>query len=221
MRIRISFAFAVKPLLLAGISSGAMMAAVTAAGAAAPGYTITTIDVGSLRTEATGINDSGEIVGIYSDQANAFDTKGFSDVSGVIGAINSPAGFTLSLGIASNGSIISDSYVGPSYAYVGGAWKSVSPPRLTQYPNTLAMGINSSGTIVGWTTDNLCSCNVNAFVDAGGTFTFLTTPAGAGGSGAEAFGINDYVDGPHRSTVTANLFRSPPDICLGFPRFLT
>jgi hypothetical protein len=59
---------------------------------------------------------------------------------------------------------------------------------------------------------------MDGFIYANGTYTTIDVP---GATNTYVMGINDYVDGPHRSTVTANLFRSPPDICLGFPRFLT
>ena len=68
----------------AGLLSAGLAAIVIGGGAAQAGYSVTTLtdpNAGGL-TVASGINDTGEVVGYYKDSSNATVFHGFSYVNG-------------------------------------------------------------------------------------------------------------------------------------------
>ena len=160
-------------------------------------YTFTTIDFTTrfekLSTTAYGINDSGDIVGSYSDDEGV--SHGFLDAGGSFTTVDLPDYLdyeTLgAYGINGSGDIVGSFYdntYGIYYAflYSGGGFAVVD----TGAAETLgAWGINSSGAIVGSYFD--ATGFEHGFLDVGGNVTtidVLSVPESI------AWGINDPGD---------------------------
>ena len=159
-------------------------------------YTFTTIDFTTrfekLPTTAYGINDSGDIVGSYSDDENGF--HGFLDAGGSFTTVDYPEEYYETLGaygINGSGDIVGSFYdieFGLYYAflYSGGRFTVVD----TGAAETLgAWGINSSGAIVGSYID--ATGFEHGFLDVGGNVPTIDVPSGAE---SIAYGINDPGD---------------------------
>jgi hypothetical protein len=146
--------------------------------------TFTTINYpGSQSTAASGINDSGVIVGEYMDGGG--NTHGFVDNNGVYTEINVPGStFTQATGINAAGEIVGD-YNGGAFSYTGGVFTLFNDPNGTSG----AFGINSTGKIVGFFTNS--SSVTEGFLDNGGTFTTIFDVNSSGTNGTAADGIND------------------------------
>jgi probable HAF family extracellular repeat protein len=144
-------------------------------------YTFTTIDVPTAgRTEASGINDAGQIVGTCA----GCEGGGFLFEGGTFTAIDVPGALgTEASGINDVGQIVG-SFAGSEglihgFLFESGTFTTIDVPGA---PNTIARGINNAGRIVG---------NVGApqaFLFERGTFTAIDVP---GALGTVAFGIND------------------------------
>lgn len=120
-------------------------------------YSFTTIDVpGALLTFATGINDGGQIVGIFQDALG--NDHGFLDSGGSFTTIDVPGaipGTTFVSGINDSGQIVGSFTSAPGalshgFLYSGGSFSTIDVPGAI--PGTTSVsGINDSGQIVGHT----------------------------------------------------------------------
>jgi len=155
----------------------------------ATSYTFTTIDVpfpGAHDPTATGINNSGQIVGAYSDSnggLHGFLRRG----KGVFTPIDVPNAGTAPHGINNRGQIVgfySDSSGIHGFVYKNGAVTPIDVPGATL---TEAVGINKYGHVVGDYRDS--SGTFHGFLYAEGTFTTIDVP-GASLTGPQ--GINRY-----------------------------
>ena len=150
-------------------------------------------------TNPFGLNDAGQIVGIYFDSGGA--VHGFLLSGSSYTNIDDPLGIngTIASNINTAGQIAGD-YIDSSstphgFVYTGGSYVTINDPLGTN--GTLANGINSAGQVVGQYSDiNNFS---HGFLYNGSTYTTLDDPLGAGGT--IAFGINnagkvvgEYVD---------------------------
>ena len=122
-----------KTKLLGAIASVALFGAVFPADAAT--YTYTTIAVpGSNYTLAEGINDAGQVVGLYENNAGL--PFAFSYSNGNYTPLNFPAGYVANLSAEiniNNGSQITGGYgpnSGPNqgFLYSGGTYTTINPP---------------------------------------------------------------------------------------------
>jgi probable HAF family extracellular repeat protein len=130
--------------------------------------------------EATGVNDSGQIVGRFDSPIS----HGFLYTGGSFTTIDVPGAVfvTAATGINNQGQIVgwfSDGS-GTEHGFLdtGGSFTTLDVPGADF---TVAMGINNIGQIVGY-------AGSEAFVYKGGSFSFFTVP---GGSQPVAEGIND------------------------------
>ena len=166
--------------LLIGVSPGSSAATI---------YTFTTIDVpGGTFTEASGINDAGQIVGRFfsatGSQSQAFVKDGATfttfDVPGATGG-------TQASGINDAGQIVGrfgSATGGHGFIKDGATFTTIDvPPAQAQ-----ASGINDTGQIVGSFVVVSFGSN-HGFVKDGATFTTIDVPAAT--QGTEALGIND------------------------------
>jgi probable HAF family extracellular repeat protein len=107
----------------------------------------------SAFTQATGINDSGEIVGSYRNNANV--THGFLYKGGAFTTINVPgANFTVINGINNKGQMVGEYSTAPGivqgFLYDGSTFTTIDAPCApADYCDTELHGINDSGEIVG------------------------------------------------------------------------
>jgi hypothetical protein len=103
-------------------------------------------------SQATGVNDAGEVVGFYQEGPNSSPTfTAFVDKSGVITTFEAPgATSTQALGVNDLGEIVGD-YVsgGVMHGFLdnGGTFTTLDPSGSTA---TTINGINDSGTVVGF-----------------------------------------------------------------------
>jgi hypothetical protein len=156
------------------------------------GGSLTTIDDPNAvhGTEITGINNKGDIVGIFFD--SAFTAHGFSLINGTFstvdyaGAGTGPGAGTFTLGINDAdrivGGVIGGTAGGIGFTFNGTSFTNLTVPASTA---TFGAGINDSGTLVGYFRD---SAGQHGFVDMGGQFTTLDAPGA--GLGTRAAGIN-------------------------------
>jgi probable HAF family extracellular repeat protein len=173
-------------LRVAAASLAVFLAVTSRANAAA--YTFSQIDVpGATLTIAKGINDAGQIVGLFD---NSTGTHGFLDTGGNFTQIDVPgAGSTEAYGINSAGQIVGrfdDSTGRHGFLDTGGNFTQIDVPGATY---TQANGINDAGQIVGifGAPRNLGFHNLG-FLDTGGSFTPIDTGAALQ---TIAFGINN------------------------------
>jgi len=153
-------------------------------------YTFTTLnDPKGTFTAALGINDNGDIVGVYGDSLGDY---GFVDIGGKFTTLHQH----FASGINDKGDIVGNypyypngEVVALGFVDVGGKYTALYGPL---GPNgdplgtngTYATGINDNGDIVGY----LGYFDVG-FADIGGNYTLLRGPLGAKQS--FAYGIND------------------------------
>jgi hypothetical protein len=141
-------------------------------------------------TEVTGINNKGDVVGIYFD--GAFTAHGFSLINGTFstidyaGAGTGPGAGTFAQGI-NDGDRIVGGVIGGTAGHIGFTYDGTNFTNLTVQGSTATFGagINDSGTLVGYFSD---SAGQHGFVDMGGQFTTLDAPGA--GLGTRAAGIN-------------------------------
>jgi hypothetical protein len=138
----------------------------------------TTIDVpfaGAAGTNADAINNSGEIVGSWSDSGV---TQGFTLIDGTYTSLNYPgADYTFAFDVNNEGDIV-DSYASPDsngsqcYLLSGGTYTSISVPGAAW---TEGIAINDAGVIVGYYGTSGSSV-IQGFVLSGGVFTTVSIP---------------------------------------------
>jgi probable HAF family extracellular repeat protein len=145
-----------------------------------PIYTYTTLDDPSATagtTQASGINDTGQIVGSYVSSGD----HGFLYSGGTYTAIDDPlallAEATQAFGINATGQIVGTFFntSGGGYhgfLYSGGTYTTLDVPGGSS--DTFAYGINASGQIVGNYTDG--SNHLHGFLYSGGIYTTLDGP---------------------------------------------
>ena len=155
-------------------------------------YTYTTLNVPDTAT-ATGINDSGDVVGSYFD-VNTFTGYGFLYSGSTYTILDGPTGATSfsASGINDSGEVIgfysNSSNQTISCFYEGGNYTPITGPAGSI--NTYAMGISDNGNYVGYyeATDT----SDHAFVYSGGNYNTLSGPTGA--TTTYAYGVNDSGD---------------------------
>lgn len=145
-------------------------------------YRFSTLDPpGSIATRAYGINDSGQIVGLYNlDQT---ETHGFLLSRDSYTALDVPgSNYTVARGINASGQIVGFDFQpgGSSHGFLvsGGSFTTLDPPGSFE---SMAYGINGSGQIVGKYSDTRQS---HGFLLSGSTYTNLDLPL-------QPQGIND------------------------------
>jgi uncharacterized membrane protein len=163
-------------------------------------YTFTTIDVpGATSTDALGINDIGQIVGIFFDRSGAvhgFLKNGATYTTLDVPGSNANPGTTAS-GINDSGEIVgsfSNSLGGFGFLKSGTTYSTLfanestcaTPCASAVFTN--ALGINSAGQIVGQFSD---SSGFHGFLTDGQTYTTLDVPGSNANPGTVAQGIND------------------------------
>jgi hypothetical protein len=106
----------------------------------------------NVNSQATGVNDSGEVVGFYQDTFGNFSA--FTDIGGAINSFLVPGSTsTQALGVNDLGQIVGD-YVtgGVMHGFIdsGGTFTTLDPTGSTA---TTINGINDLGTVVGFYAD--------------------------------------------------------------------
>ena len=119
----------------------------------------------NFNSQATGVNDSGWVVGFYQPTSTTFN--GFVDESGVISSVSAPFAGTVStqaLGVNDLGEIVGDYTLadGTMLGFLdkGGAFTTLDP---FGSPAVTANGINDKGVVVGFYT-NATTDTVDGFV---------------------------------------------------------
>jgi probable HAF family extracellular repeat protein len=148
-------------------------------------YSYTTINdpqaLAAGLTVANGINDAGEIVGLYADSSGY---HGFLYSGGKYTTLNVPlAPYTYAYGINDKGQIVG-LFGGYGFLYSDGHYTTLSDP---QGQFTQAYGINDKGQIVGQFTDS--SGTRHGFLYSDGKYTTIDDPLATNGTFAR--GIND------------------------------
>jgi probable HAF family extracellular repeat protein len=165
------------------------LAALATLTASAESFVYTTIVVpgGYGTDQASGINDSGEIVGDYGATPNAFG--GFLDNHGSFSTISLGPYGTQAFGVNNSGQI-----VGLSFTSMGGynAFLDTNgtPTTLNIPGSTLsqATGINDSGEVVGYYGPSTSPYYFEVFVYKKGNLKSIFVP---GSFGTQAFGVNN------------------------------
>jgi probable HAF family extracellular repeat protein len=168
-------------ILAAAVAMGGLLAASSQAMAVSSGYTFTTIVVpDSLGTIAGGINDRGQIVGEFSDDAGI--QHGFLDTRGNFTTINPPGDtFTMLFGINNLGQILGTTSSIANFLYSHGTFTPLS----NLGGSAFAFGLNDLGQIVGGGGGN----GNLGFLDTRGRITTYAVP---GASNTAGYGINDF-----------------------------
>jgi probable HAF family extracellular repeat protein len=164
--------------------------------------------VPGFANETTGINTTGQIVGIYADSSDT--THGFLDSGGVITNIDDPsaevsgtAPFDINDGGEIVGYFVDSSSVHHGFYTLDGGVSFTN----FDYPgaiSTLASGVNKAGSIVGEWEDS--SGNVHSFLLSKGIYRSFDFPSG---SQTTAVGIND-------SNEIAGFFADASNVFHGF-----
>jgi len=161
-------------------------------GKAATPYTFSEIAFpGVSYTEPFGINDSGQLVGVYQDASTTFHgfllsggTYTSIDVPPAFGAVGGPSGGTYAIGINSSGDIVGNYFTCSvpngygcrhSYLLSNGVFTALPDAPGSMPGTTAAWSINSSGQIVGWYVDP-CFCKTHGFLFSGGNYTTIDQP---------------------------------------------
>jgi uncharacterized membrane protein len=166
----------------------ACIAVVTSTGkAAAPSYTFTNVDFpGAVSTNASGINDSGQIVGTYYTNPAGGPIHGFLLSGGAYTSIDFPnAAQTEANGINASGQIVGVYFdtnlcgncygVEHPFLLSGGVYTALPEAPGSMPGTTQAWAINTSGQIVGLYVDS-CFCRTHGFLLSGGVFTVIDDP---------------------------------------------
>lgn len=138
-------------------------------------------------TFASGINNAGAVVG---GSGTIYSTKGFEMRNSQYKTINFPGTYIYAQAEAINnlGEIAGYEVNGIyeyGYSLIGGRFRQIAISGATQ---TLALGINDGGAIVGWYSQSgACNANNCAFVLVNGRYASFSYP---GAAGTTAYGIN-------------------------------
>jgi len=188
--------FAMKSVLMMGAAAGMMMAAGGARAQSSGGYTFTPIDVpGALPNfsqQAVGINDSGQVVGVYVDvyaSGRGGYEAGFVDTNGSFTTIKYPGAVDAAAsGINNAGQIVGSAYSlfsgGTGFLDINGTFTGVNDPLGTN--TTQPNAISNTGQIVG--SYELLTGYSRGFSDVNGTYTTISVP---GATATYAYGVND------------------------------
>ncbi len=141
---------------------------------------------GSMFTEAYGINDSGQIVGLVQG-ALGTGPQGYLDINGVFSTVNYPGATTTGAIGINNASQISgsaSSSLVPEAGFVAtnGSYGKIVLPFSNSFSE--GHGINDSGQVVGV----YFNSQPHGFLDSNGVFSTIDVP---GASGTYSYGIND------------------------------
>jgi uncharacterized membrane protein len=168
--------------------------------ASADAYTFATINIPG--SEAFGINDEGQVVGLFINTSiqpseQGFDYNSSTRAFSTIPTLRNPA-FTLSPYSEAMGVNNLNQVVGSSdalgFLYSNGVFTIINVPGSINVPNgapTLPIGINNAGQIVGtYYTSSVSSPNppTFGFLDTDGVFSTISVP---GSPATAANGIND------------------------------
>ncbi len=149
---------------------------------------------GGTASVATGVNDSGQVVGYASTQSSAMEA--FSYSSGVMTGLGFLPGGTQSwaTGINASGQVVgygvNSSGHNEAFVYSGGVMTGLG--TLPGYTDSVATAVNNSGQVVGYATNS--SGGTEAFLYSGGTLSDLGTLPGFS-SAAAAINNNGQVVG--------------------------
>jgi probable HAF family extracellular repeat protein len=146
-------------------------------------YTYTTLDnpAATATTQPLGINDAGQVVGIYQAPIIGSTYYGFLYSGGSYTTLSDPSSTalngsgTFAYGINASGQIVGY-YLGHNghnegFLYSGGSYTTLDDPLATI--STEPAGINASGRIVGSFRDN---DGYHGFLYSGGIYTTLNGP---------------------------------------------
>jgi probable HAF family extracellular repeat protein len=151
---------------------------------------------GTLATMVTGINDSGDLSGIYVTSTGV--NHGFTWIGGVFTTVDNPAStvFNQALDINNSDETVGYYTLEPSgapgdvsYSQKGGVFTAVA--GLPSNVNNQAVGLNNSGEIVGFYQPTSAPSESFGYLDDGGT---ITTIDPFGSTFVSANGINDEGD---------------------------
>ncbi len=171
------------PYYLAGVGH---WQAYLCSGACSSGQSTLLGFLGGMDSGASGINDSGQVVGYATTASGNAEAFLYSD--GVMTGLGFLPGGTQggATGINNSGQVVGYSTNASgnkeAFLYSGGVMTGLG--TLPGYIDSVAYAINESGQIVGYATDP--SGNAQAFLYGGGVMTGLGTLPGAVGSMAEA-----------------------------------
>ena len=150
---------------------------------------------GASSTEATGVDNSGEVVGYATAQGEAYSTFGFTEMGGSYTLVVDPFanGFlaqTFARAINDIGTVVGyyTSTTGDhGFVESDGVYTTLDDPD-SDGGATYAMGINDSGTIAGYFIDD--KGLMNGFVEYNGVYTTIDVSRSLGFE-TQIFGINN------------------------------
>lgn len=105
---------------------------------------------GASSTEARGINDRGDVIGVFR-LPGASDRGFFRDATGALTPFDVPGGTSSAWGINDDGVIVGEANVLPDRAFYGTLLGGFTRFSVSGDPDTTAYGINDLGDIVGYT----------------------------------------------------------------------
>ena len=143
-------------------------------------------------SSALGVNDAGEVVGLYTD---GLDIHGFVGSGTSFTTIDAPSSFppftprTVLTGINDSGQFVGNQLTGSGprgFIDTSGSFTNIVDP-LAYFGTTTTSGINDAGAVVGYYT-NEAGLNYSGFLYTSGTFTPVNDPVGYQ---TQALGINN------------------------------
>jgi probable HAF family extracellular repeat protein len=155
----------------------------------------------SLNTQAFGINNAGQVVGVA-------DSGGFLYSGGTFTSIDDPlaqSNNTVAHGINDSGQIVGNFYDGTSFhgfLYSGGNFMTLDDPLAAQ--GTFANGINNSGQIVGYYAD--ASGVHHGFLYSAGTHTTIDDPFATRGTTANSINDQGQIVGSYADATASHGF---------------
>ena len=151
------------------------------------------VSTATTTTVATGINDSGQVVGNYSDCATG--AHGFVYDGGTWSTLDNPngVGSTFATGINNTGQVAGYYYDAAGmhgFVYSGGNYTTLDEPNtpLSSFGGTAATGINGSGQVAGYF-GSADTATWHGFIYHNGSYTQLDDPNAA--QATNAYGINN------------------------------
>ena len=151
--------------------------------ASAAPYHYKSIDYpGATGTEVSGINNAGQMVGLYYAYPGAPE-RGFLLSGGAFTAIDYPGAFaTIPKGISNTGQIVGQYYTCSSgygcyypFVYSAGTFTALPDAPGSMPGTTNPFAINASGQIAGWYVDS-CFCTTHGFLYTAGVYTTIDQP---------------------------------------------
>jgi len=138
-------------------------------------------------TEPRGINNAGEIVGVFSTGTS---NHGFLYNGGAFTNIDVPGSpDTFATGINASGQIVGYDENGDGFLYSGGSYQTFDDPLGL---STLPQAINAAGQIVG---AYATGSGAEGFLYSGGVFTTIDDPLGTGGTVAQSINAAGQIVG--------------------------